>query len=89
MFEHLLIFALYLSQISFQYVQTDPPTNKSLATLIVQLLQFQEDNLGKNVSKPPMTRLPVCIYWLIQWKASFFKLTKSFIKFSDEMFPRF
>lgn len=41
-------------------MQTDPPTNKSLATLVVQLLQFQEDNLGKNVSKPPMTRLPVC-----------------------------
>lgn len=45
--------------ITFQYVQTDPPTTKSLATLIVQLLQFQEDNLGKNVSKPPMTRVPV------------------------------
>ncbi|XP_017765082.1 PREDICTED: SWI/SNF complex subunit SMARCC2 isoform X2 [Eufriesea mexicana] len=42
-----------------KYVQTDPPTNKTLATLIVQLLQFQEDNLGKNVSKPPMTRLPM------------------------------
>ncbi|KAK0088239.1 hypothetical protein PV326_004917 [Microctonus aethiopoides] len=41
-----------------KYVTTDPPTNKSLATLIVQLIQFQEDNLGKNVSKPPMTRLP-------------------------------
>ncbi|KYM81647.1 SWI/SNF complex subunit SMARCC2 [Atta colombica] len=42
-----------------KYVQTDPPTNKSLATLLVQILQFQEDNLGKNVSKPPMTRLPM------------------------------
>ncbi|XP_046624389.1 SWI/SNF complex subunit SMARCC2 isoform X1 [Neodiprion virginianus] len=42
-----------------KYVQTDPPTNKSLASLVVQLLQFQEDNLGKNVSKPPMTRLPM------------------------------
>lgn len=40
-------------------MQTEPPTNKSLATLVVQFLQFQEDNLGKNVSKPPMTRLPV------------------------------
>ncbi|KAG7200478.1 hypothetical protein KM043_001044 [Ampulex compressa] len=42
-----------------KYIQTDPPTNKSLATLVIQLLQFQEDNLGKNVSKPPMTRLPM------------------------------
>ncbi|XP_034934186.1 SWI/SNF complex subunit SMARCC2 [Chelonus insularis] len=42
-----------------KYVTTDPPTSKSLATLVTQLIQFQEDNLGKNVSKPPMTRLPM------------------------------
>jgi len=30
-----------------------------LAALVLQLIQFQEDNLGKNVSKPPLTRLPV------------------------------
>ncbi|KAG8041210.1 hypothetical protein G9C98_002198 [Cotesia typhae] len=42
-----------------KYVTTDPPTNKSLSTLIIQLIQFQEDNLGKNVSKPPMARLPM------------------------------
>ncbi|XP_050420804.1 SWI/SNF complex subunit SMARCC2 isoform X2 [Adelges cooleyi] len=42
-----------------KYLQTDPPTNKSLAALILQLIQFQEDNLGKNVSKPPLTRLPM------------------------------
>lgn len=46
-------------QLFLQYVQTDPPTNKSLAALVIQLLQFQEDSLGKNVSKPPMTRIPV------------------------------
>lgn len=43
----------------FQYIQTDPPTSKGLAALVIQLIQFQEDNLGKNVSKPPLTRLPV------------------------------
>lgn len=42
-----------------KYVQTDPPTNKNLASLLVQLIQFQEDNFGKNVSKPPLTRLPM------------------------------
>jgi len=42
-----------------QYLQADPPTNKTLAALVLQLIQFQEDNLGKNVSKPPLTRLPV------------------------------
>ena len=43
----------------FQYVQAEPPTNKSLSTLVVQLLQFQEDNFGKGVSKPPLCKLPV------------------------------
>uniref|UniRef100_A0A2H8TXF6 SWI/SNF complex subunit SMARCC2 n=1 Tax=Melanaphis sacchari TaxID=742174 RepID=A0A2H8TXF6_9HEMI len=42
-----------------KYLQTDPPTNKTLAALVLQLIQFQEDNLGKNVSKPPLTRLPM------------------------------
>ncbi|XP_049864121.1 SWI/SNF complex subunit SMARCC2 isoform X2 [Schistocerca gregaria] len=42
-----------------KYIQTDPPTNKGLAALVIQLIQFQEDNLGKNVSKPPLTRLPM------------------------------
>ncbi|XP_054262815.1 SWI/SNF complex subunit SMARCC2 isoform X2 [Macrosteles quadrilineatus] len=42
-----------------KYIQTDPPTSKGLAQLVIQLIQFQEDNLGKNVSKPPLTRLPM------------------------------
>ena len=33
-----LIVVLYF----FQYVQMEPPTNKTLATLTAQLLQFQE-----------------------------------------------
>nr|XP_023013071.1 SWI/SNF complex subunit SMARCC2 [Leptinotarsa decemlineata] len=42
-----------------KYVQSDPVTNKTLATTTVQLMQFQEDFLGKNAQKPPMTRIPV------------------------------
>ena len=42
----------------FQYVQTDPPTAKSLSTSITQVIQFQEDTYGKNVAKPPLTRIP-------------------------------
>ncbi|XP_015108391.1 SWI/SNF complex subunit SMARCC2 [Diachasma alloeum] len=42
-----------------KYVTADPPTNKSLATLVIQLIEFQESYLGKNVSKPPLTRLPM------------------------------
>ncbi|XP_057196285.1 SWI/SNF complex subunit SMARCC1 isoform X3 [Triplophysa rosa] len=41
-----------------KYVQTDSPTNKSLATLVVQLLQFQEDAFGRRVSNPALTKLP-------------------------------
>lgn len=59
----------------FQYVQTDPPTSKGLAQLVIQMIQFQEDNLGKNVSKPPLTRLPVSsfLFLTIKIKESLFK----------------
>jgi len=45
--------------VCFQYIQAEPPTNKSLASLVVQLLQFQEDAFGKSISKPALTKLPV------------------------------
>ncbi|XP_055067000.1 SWI/SNF complex subunit SMARCC1 isoform X1 [Misgurnus anguillicaudatus] len=41
-----------------KYVQTDSPTCKSLAALVVQLLQFQEDAFGRRVSNPALTKLP-------------------------------
>lgn len=43
-----------------QYIQAEPPTNKSLSSLVVQLLQFQEEVFGRHVSNPPLTKLPVC-----------------------------
>uniref|UniRef100_T1J0Q5 SWI/SNF complex subunit SMARCC2 n=1 Tax=Strigamia maritima TaxID=126957 RepID=T1J0Q5_STRMM len=42
-----------------RYTQVEPPTNKGLASLVIQLIQFQEEAFGKNVSKPPLTRLPM------------------------------
>uniref|UniRef100_A0A8C4NHU1 SWI/SNF related BAF chromatin remodeling complex subunit C2 n=1 Tax=Eptatretus burgeri TaxID=7764 RepID=A0A8C4NHU1_EPTBU len=42
-----------------KYIQADPPTNKSLASLVIQLLQFQDDVLGKQVSNAPLTRVPM------------------------------
>ena len=45
-----------------QHVQSDPPTAKSLAQLVSQMIQFQEDYLGmKAILKEPapFTRLPV------------------------------
>ncbi|XP_023556415.1 SWI/SNF complex subunit SMARCC1 [Octodon degus] len=41
-----------------QYVHADAPTNKTLAGLVVQLLQFQEDAFGKHVTNPAFTKLP-------------------------------
>jgi len=55
-----------------QYIQAEPPTNKSLAALVVQLLQFQEEAFGKLVSKAALTKLPVmlfdCFMLLISWQ---------------------
>uniref|UniRef100_A0A3P8Y012 SWI/SNF related, matrix associated, actin dependent regulator of chromatin, subfamily c, member 1a n=1 Tax=Esox lucius TaxID=8010 RepID=A0A3P8Y012_ESOLU len=41
-----------------KYVQADSPSNKSLAGLVVQLLQFQEDSFGRRVNNPALTKLP-------------------------------
>ncbi|KAG8525046.1 SWI/SNF complex subunit SMARCC1 [Galemys pyrenaicus] len=42
-----------------KYVHADAPTNKTLAGLVVQLLQFQEEAFGKHVTNPAFTKLPV------------------------------
>lgn len=42
-----------------KYVAADPPTNKGLSQIIVQLLQFMEEYLGPKVTKAPMTKLPM------------------------------
>lgn len=42
-----------------KHVQSDPPTAKSLAQLISQMIQFQEDCLGKGAKNPQFPRLPV------------------------------
>lgn len=50
---------LQYAVLSLQYVQNDSPTSKSLAGLVVQLLQFQEDAFGRRVNNPALTKLPV------------------------------
>ena len=49
-------------------MQSDPPTAKSLAQLVSQMIQFQEDYLGKSAKNPPFTRLPVsnCKNWHVE-----------------------
>uniref|UniRef100_A0A803SWQ9 SWI/SNF related BAF chromatin remodeling complex subunit C2 n=1 Tax=Anolis carolinensis TaxID=28377 RepID=A0A803SWQ9_ANOCA len=48
-----------LQHIALWYIQAEPPTNKSLSSLVVQLLQFQEEVFGKHVSNAPLTKLPI------------------------------
>ena len=49
-----------------KYCENDPPANKNLLQFLCQLIQFQEDNLGKNAPKPlpAVTRLPVITFIL-------------------------
>merc|ERR1719215_889219 len=49
----------WLKKHAKKHVQADPPTAKSLAQLINQMLQFQEDALGKDGKNSPFPRLPV------------------------------
>ncbi|XP_053569659.1 SWI/SNF complex subunit SMARCC1 [Bombina bombina] len=51
-----------------KYVQADSPTNKALAVLISQLLQFQEDAFGRHVTNPAFTKLPMKCF--LDFKAS-------------------
>ncbi|ROT69321.1 SWI/SNF complex subunit SMARCC2, partial [Penaeus vannamei] len=55
-FEHV---KTWLTKNAKKYVAADPPTNKGLSQLVIQLLQFMEDNCGQKVTKPPMTKLPM------------------------------
>merc|ERR1712223_497601 len=48
-----------------KHVQSDPPTAKSLSQLISQMLQFQEDALGKSAKNPPFPRLPQRLFFMI------------------------
>lgn len=42
-----------------QYVLVDPPSCQALATVALQLLQFQEDAFGRQAADPALTKLPV------------------------------
>lgn len=67
-----------------KHVQADPPTSKSLASLIVQLIQFQEDNLGKNVSEPALTRLPMKCFMDFKPGGALCHILASVYKFKSE-----
>ncbi|XP_063952761.1 SWI/SNF complex subunit SMARCC2-like isoform X1 [Lytechinus pictus] len=45
-----------------RWIQAEPPTNKSIASMLAQLIQFQEDAFGRHVSNPPLTRVPQKVF---------------------------
>ncbi|CAG2173906.1 unnamed protein product [Oppiella nova] len=71
-------------------IQADPPTNKSLSTLVIQLIQFQEDTFGRTVVKPPLTRLPMKCFMDFKGGGGLCRILESVFKFkSDQGWRRF
>ncbi|KAG8190562.1 hypothetical protein JTE90_014041 [Oedothorax gibbosus] len=67
-----------------KYIQADPPTAKGLSTLVNQLVLFQEEAFGKNVSKPPLTRLPMRCFMDFRPGGGLCHILASVYKFKSE-----
>ncbi|KAL1272633.1 hypothetical protein QQF64_028495 [Cirrhinus molitorella] len=73
-----------------KYIQAEPPTNKSLSSLVVQLLQFQEEVFGRHVSNPPLTKLPMKCFLDFKSGGSLCQILAAAYKFkSDQGWRRF
>ncbi|GFR96859.1 SWI/SNF complex subunit SMARCC2, partial [Elysia marginata] len=66
------------------YVQADPPTNKNLANLLVQLLQFQEEAFGRQVTNPALTKLPMKCFLDFKPGSSLCQIFQAVFKFKSE-----
>ncbi|XP_059175655.1 SWI/SNF complex subunit SMARCC1-like isoform X2 [Physella acuta] len=67
-----------------KYVQADPPTNKNLATLLVQLLQFQEEAFGRHVTNPALTKLPMKYFQDFKPGSGLCQIFQAVFKFKSE-----
>ncbi|CAH1103195.1 unnamed protein product [Psylliodes chrysocephalus] len=67
-----------------KYVQNESLTNKTLSTTTVQFMQFQEDFLGKNTQKPPMTRIPVKFFLDLKSGGGLCQMLLAAYKFKSE-----
>uniref|UniRef100_A0A8C9Z6F2 SWI/SNF related, matrix associated, actin dependent regulator of chromatin subfamily c member 2 n=1 Tax=Sander lucioperca TaxID=283035 RepID=A0A8C9Z6F2_SANLU len=74
LYKHLLLF----------YVQNDSPSSKSLAGLVVQLLQFQEDAFGRRVNNPALTKLPAKCFLDFKAGGALCHILGSVYKFKSE-----
>uniref|UniRef100_A0A7N8X2A4 SWI/SNF related, matrix associated, actin dependent regulator of chromatin, subfamily c, member 1a n=1 Tax=Mastacembelus armatus TaxID=205130 RepID=A0A7N8X2A4_9TELE len=67
-----------------KYVQNDSPSSKSLAGLVVQLLQFQEDTFGRRVNNPALTKLPAKCFLDFKAGGALCHILGSVYKFKSE-----
>ncbi|XP_072317390.1 SWI/SNF complex subunit SMARCC1 isoform X2 [Eucyclogobius newberryi] len=67
-----------------KHVQNDSPSSKSLAGLVVQLLQFQEDAFGRRVNNPALTKLPAKCFMDFKAAGALCHILGSVYKFKSE-----
>ncbi|XP_037130629.1 SWI/SNF complex subunit SMARCC1 [Syngnathus acus] len=75
---------LWISKHYKKYVQNDSPSSKSLAGLVVQLLQFQEDSFGRKVNNPALTKLPAKCFLDMKAGGALCHILGSVYKFKSE-----
>ncbi|TNN56661.1 SWI/SNF complex subunit SMARCC1 [Liparis tanakae] len=66
------------------YKKNDSPSSKSLAGLVVQLLQFQEDTFGRRVNNPALTKLPAKCFLDFKAAGALCHILGSVYKFKSE-----
>ncbi|XP_063381254.1 SWI/SNF complex subunit SMARCC2 [Cydia fagiglandana] len=67
-----------------KHVQTDPPTKEGLAQLVIQLIQYQENKLGKNAADPPFLRLPMKVFMDMKPGGSLCTVLATMFRFKSE-----
>uniref|UniRef100_A0A8C5ASB2 Uncharacterized protein n=1 Tax=Gadus morhua TaxID=8049 RepID=A0A8C5ASB2_GADMO len=75
---------LWIAKHYKKHVQNDSPSSKSLAGLVVQLLQFQEDAFGRRVNNPALTKLPTKSFLDLKAGGALCHILGSVYKFKSE-----
>jgi len=73
-----------------KHVASEPPTAKSLAQLVQQFIQLQEEHLGRKAKNPPFTRLPVHLFYDFSPNGSLCHILAALYRFkTDQGWRRF
>lgn len=80
----------WLSRNAKKYIQADPLTNKNLATLCMQMLQFQEESFGRSVKNAALPKLPMRCFMDFKPGSGLCQIFMSALKFrTDHSWRRF